>query len=107
MTQSVPPGKNTALVAYAPFVGFLIAFFINKDENHPFATWHIKNMFGLFLMFVIALVFQNGINYVLGDIIWIFTFICWLYSFVMAYRNKERGIPGLSGWFQQWFRFLD
>ena len=34
MSTNPPLGKNTALVAYAPFVGFMIAFFLNKEENH-------------------------------------------------------------------------
>lgn len=106
MTPS-PPGKSTALIAYTPFVGFLIAYFINKDDNHPFATWHIKNMFGLFLMFVVAMVVQSQIDIVSGDILW---FICvglWLFSFVMAFLNKENGIPFLSKKFQYWFTFLN
>ena len=59
-----PAGKSTALIAYAPFVGFLIAYFINRDENHEFATWHIKNMFGLFILFV---VFDLNIYYIVYD----------------------------------------
>ncbi|MGB3342355.1 MAG: hypothetical protein WBA61_00450 [Aequorivita sp.] len=102
-----PPGKSTALIAYTPFVGFMISYFINKDENHAFATWHIKNMFGLFLMFVVAMVVQSQIDIMVGDILW---FICvglWLFCLVMAFLNKEKGIPFLSEKFQNWFTFLD
>ncbi|HLW31909.1 MAG TPA: hypothetical protein VKX40_06585 [Aequorivita sp.] len=106
MTTS-PPGKSTALIAYTPFVGFLIAYFINKDENHAFATWHIKNMFGLFLMFVVAMVVQSQIDIMAGDILWLICVGLWLFSFAMAFLNKENGIPILSEKFQNWFTFLD
>ncbi|CAM3523043.1 hypothetical protein [Aequorivita lipolytica] len=102
-----PAGKTTALIAYAPFVGFMIAFFINKDENHVFATWHIKNMFGLTLLFIISLVVQSQVDVTAGDIIWIICVLLWLYCWAMAFFNKMKGIPYLSDKFQDWFLFLN
>ena len=68
--KNTPLGKSTALIAYAPFVGFFIAFFINQEKRHPFATWHIKNMFGIFLLFISSMVIQTGIDFTIGDIFW-------------------------------------
>ena len=102
--KNLPAGRTTALIAYAPFVGFMIAFFINRDENHDFATWHIKNMFGITLMFIVSLVIQSQIDVTAGDIIWLICFIVWLYCWAMAYFNKKRGIPFLSEKFQEWFK---
>ena len=104
---STPPGKSTALIAYAPFVGFMIAYFINRDENNDFATWHIKNMFGLWLLFMTSLVIQSQIDVMAGDIMWLIIFVLWLYCWVMAYLNKKKGIPFLSEKFQDWFTFLN
>ncbi|HBL80817.1 hypothetical protein [Aequorivita vladivostokensis] len=105
--KNIPAGRTTALIAYAPFVGFMIAFFINRDENHDFATWHIKNMFGITLMFIVSLVIQSQIDVTAGDIIWLICFIVWLYCWAMAYFNKKKGIPFLSEKFQEWFTFLN
>lgn len=102
-----PAGKSTALLAYIPFVGFMIAYFVNREDNYSFATWHIKNMFGLFIMFVVAMVVMNEIHSVTGDISWLLTFCLWIFSFIMAVGNKEKGIPVLSEKFQDWFTFLD
>lgn len=102
-----PLGKSTALLAYIPFVGFMIAFFVNREDHLPFATWHTKNMFGLFIMFVVAMVVQAEIDSLSGDIIWFITFVFWIFSFVMATKGKEKGIPVLSEKFQEWFTFLD
>ena len=106
MSTSSPLGKSTALIAYAPFVGFIIAFFINKDENHAFATWHIKNMFGLFLLFIISLVVMSQIDVRVGDALWMLCCILWMYSWAMAFYNQRKGIPFLSEKFQEWFSFL-
>lgn len=105
--KTSPAGKTTALIAYAPFVGFLIAYFFNRDENHEFATWHIKNMFGLTLLFIVSLVVQSQIHVLAGDIIWLICVVLWLFCLVMAYSNKKRGIPFLSEKFQEWFSFLN
>jgi|SRR5690554_7576667 len=105
--KNISPPKTIALIAYAPFVGFFIAFFINQDKKFPFATWHIKNMFGLFILFISSMVIQSAISFTLGDIIWLIVLIMWIYCWAQAFLGKEKGIPGLSEKFQQWFTFLD
>lgn len=104
---NIPAGKSTALIAYAPFVGFFIAFFINQDKKDSFATWHIKNMFGIFILFIVSLILQSTIGFTLGDIIWGICFVLWIYCWIQAFRGKEKGIPFLSEKFQQWFTFLN
>ncbi len=101
------PGKSAALIAYTPFVGFLISFFINQEDKHEFATWHIKNMFGIFILFLISVVIMSNVNVTGGDIMWFATFILWIYCWIMASKNKKKGIPYLSDRFQEWFVFLD
>ena len=54
-----PKGYTAAIVAYITFIGLLIAYFINKEDKHPFATWHIKNMFGLVIVLFISQVMQG------------------------------------------------
>ncbi len=105
--RNTPLGKSTALIAYAPFVGFFIAFFINQEKRHPFATWHIKNMFGLFLLFISAMVIQTGIDFIVGDIFWAICVVLWIYSWIQAIMGNEKGIPYLSEKFQEWFTFLN
>ncbi len=100
-------GKSTAMLAYIPFVGFMIAFFVNREERHSLATWHIKNAFGLFILFVVAMVIMNEVHLLAGDILWLLTLFLWIYSFVMATKYREIGVPGLSDKFQRWFTFLD
>jgi len=100
-------GKSTALIAYAPFVGFFIAFFLNEDKRDPFVTWHVKNMFGIFLLFVSAMVVQSAIDYTVGDLLWVVCFILWVYCGIQAYKGQNKGIPFLSEKFQKWFSFLN
>lgn len=102
----VPAGKSKAVLAYITFVGFFIAVSMNKDKPEPFATWHIKNMFGLLILLIIALVTQFNIHLLAGDIIYWVTVALWTYSLIMASTNKMQGVPFLSRKFQTWFTFL-
>lgn len=99
--------RQTAMLAYIPIVGFLIAFSINREVKSDFATWHIKNMFGLFILFFVAMVFMSTDNPIIGDTIWIIAFLLWIYSFLMVLLNKKQGIPLLGNKIQGWFTFLN
>lgn len=105
--KNLPLGKSTALIAYAPFVGFFIAFFINQEKRYAFATWHIKNMFGIFILFIVSMVILSGIETQAGGIPWFICFFIWIYCWIQAFRGKEKGIPVLSEKFQEWFSFLN
>lgn len=101
-----PPGKSKAIIAYLTFIGMLIAYFMNRDDRHEFATWHIKNMFGLVVLLFISQIVQ--IYYLVpGEIIWWIAFVGWLFSLIMAISNRKSALPYFSEKFQEWFKFLD
>lgn len=106
MTESIP-GKNKAILAYATFVGFLIAASMNANQKDEFATWHLKNMFGIILIWIVSIVTKFNINLFFGDILQIISILSLIYSLVMAFQDKRQGVPFLSEKFQQWFTFLD
>lgn len=99
-----PSPRTKAIIAYVTFIGFLIAYFINKEYKSEFATWHIKNMFGLLIGLFISIFLQD---YVIGFIVYVAVACLWLYSMIMAILEKKQGIPYLSEKFQEWFKFLD
>jgi hypothetical protein len=99
-----PPGKTKAVVAYLTFIGLLIAYFINKDNRHEFATWHIKNMFGLLILLFVSVALQA---YTIGFYVYWTSVVLWIISLIMALFNQKQGIPFLSEKFQTWFTFLD
>ena len=104
--NSAPKGKNIAIIAYLTFVGTILAYYMNSDKKSAFATWHIKNMFGLLIILFVSIIAQN--YYELGAaILWWCGFIGWVISLLMALFGRQQGIPFLSEKFQQWFRFLE
>lgn len=101
-----PPGKSIGIIAYLTFIGTIAAYYMNREPRHAFATWHIKNMFGLLIILFVSIIAQN--YYVLAsDILWWTAFAGWLLSLFMAALGKKQAIPFLSEKFQQWFTFLN
>lgn len=103
-----PLGKLKAVISYLTFIGLFIAISMNKDERHDFATWHIKNMFGLTILFFVAFAMSYQ-EYLLspGKYIFLGTLFFWVYSFIGALLNRKSGVPFLSAKFQDWFKFLN
>lgn len=99
-----PPGKTKAVIAYFTFIGTLIAFYMNKEDKHAFATWHIKNMFGLLLGQFGVLFFRS---FAFFELLNAAMLTLWLFCLLMAILGKKQGIPYLSEKFQDWFKFLD
>lgn len=104
MNKVTPSGKNIALIAYLTFLGLIVAYFLNKDKKHPFAQWHIKNMFGLVLFRFAAITLED---YDLGFYLYWLSVGLWVISFTMALIDHQKAIPYFSEKFQEWFTFLD
>lgn len=43
--------KITAIIAYATIVGTIIAIFMNLERQNAFARFHIRQAFGIFVLF--------------------------------------------------------
>ena len=105
MNESPSP-KTIAIIAYITFIGTLIAYFMNREERHEFATKHIQNMFGLLILLFCSQVAYRYMGILLGDVLWYTSFAAWAFSLVTALLGQEPAIPFFSKKFQEWFLFL-
>lgn len=101
---SAAQGRTLATVAYLTFIGTIVAFFLNEKKNE-FVTFHIRQMFGLIIMLLIANI-SFGLHPTLGDVLWVITFAGWAYGLIGAILKKRLSIPFLGEKFQQWFQFI-
>lgn len=101
------PGRNTAIVAYLSIVGTVIALFMNNEDKHPFASFHIRQALGIFGVF-----FPSGVLFgyidswmaMLGFCLSVF--ILWLYGFLTALSGQARPVPFLGVFFQKFFKSI-
>lgn len=102
-----PPGKTTAIIAYLTLVGALIAFSMNNEPKHDFARFHIRQAFGLHIVFLgFALFLSQWFNSYAWIGLYVFYFVMWFYGFIGALNNKKQSVPVLGPYFQKWFTFI-
>lgn len=97
-------GKTTAIIAYLTIIGTIIAYFINLDPKDPFASFHIRQAFGLqitfYLLGALMGLFDNG--FIIAAF-YVFFFVLWVYGLIAAIQGETREIPILGPLFQKWF----
>ena len=48
--QYVQEGKMIAIISYITVIGTLIAFIMNQNKHNYFASFHIRQAIGIFLL---------------------------------------------------------
>ncbi len=96
--------KTTAVVAYITIIGTIIAYFMNLEPKDRFASFHIRQAFGIHITFyligILIGLFDQGI---IVSAFYIFFIVLWGYGLIMAIKGEEREVPILGPLFQKWF----
>lgn len=85
--------KTTGWLAYITWVGFLIAFLIGDKEN---AKFHINQALVINIFSTIASVITSidlWFFKIVGGLLSLFTFICWILGLVAAINDEEKEVP--------------
>ncbi len=103
----MPEGKTTAIISYLTLVGAIIAIFMNNEPKHEFAKFHIRQAFGIHLLFHAFAILSNVWGGEFGFYgLYLCYIILWMYGFIGALSNKKQEIPVLGAYFQKWFTFI-
>lgn len=101
------PGLTTAIIAYITLVGCLIAMTMNMEPKNAFARFHIRQAFGVHLLFhILAIGFSYSGILVLSLLAYGLYLLLWGYGFVQALNGRTRPLPGIGPYFQKWFTFV-
>lgn len=91
-------GKKIAIISYITIIGLIIAFVMNNEKKHAFASYHIKQSFGLTITSLALWIV--GIIPILGWIISILGTFAIIYMWIMGLMNaineKEKPVPFLG-----------
>lgn len=105
--NTVEEGKTAAIVAYFTIVGSIIAISMNLEPKNDFARFHIRQAFGIHLLFhaiAIGLSF-TGIAYAsLG--LFLMYLVLWGFGFMQALKGSKKEVPFVGSYFQKWFTFI-
>ncbi|SDQ78412.1 hypothetical protein [Flagellimonas zhangzhouensis] len=105
--SEVQEGKSAAIVAYITIIGCLIAITMNMEPKNAFARFHIRQAFGIHVLFhaLAILLTYSGMVY-LSIPIYIFYLVIWVFGFLQALNEKTKPLPFLGVYFQKWFTFI-
>jgi len=103
--------KTSAITCYLTLIGFIIAFFMNLEEKHPFANFHLRQSLGLWTLFfsfasLLGIIPNDGTYILAFNGFLICFFILWTYAIVNAVQNKTEPVPLFGKLFQKVFSFL-
>jgi len=102
-----PEGKTTAIIAYLTIVGAIISITMNNDPKHAFARFHIRQAFGLHLLFhAFALFSSVWYNEYALFALYLCYIVLWIYGFLGVLNNQKQIVPLVGTYFQKWFTFI-
>lgn len=117
MTKN-PKGKKLAILAYGsailfylPLLLFIatfgVAVILNHNKGNEFATFHIRQMFGIGLITIFLSIFTNRIdNFWVGFTVLSLMVLLALLGMISALRNQKDELPIVGAYFQKWFTFI-
>lgn len=101
--NAVEEGKTAAIISYITFIGTIIAYVMNNEKKNPFAAFHIRQMIGLTLFFLLNSFIAKFTSWAAG-VIGIFLFVLWIIGFIGAIQGEEKKMPLVGDLFQDWFK---
>lgn len=113
-----PAGKNLAILGYAsallvylPLLLFIavlgVAIIMNNSKGNKFASFHLRQMFGIGIITIAISVFTNRIENVwIGLTVLSLMVLLAMLGMVSALRNQQNELPLIGPYFQKWFNFI-
>jgi uncharacterized membrane protein len=104
---TIKEGKTIAIISYITIIGTVIAFVMNNDKKNPFASFHIRQAIGIYLLFfLINLLTRYGYGGLgwIDNILYFIAFAFLVIGIVGAIQEEEKKIPFLGDQFQEWFK---
>ena len=98
-------GKTMAIISYITIIGTVIAFVMNNDKKNSFASFHIRQAIGVYLLFfLINLLTRYGQMGWLDNILYFIALVFLIIGLLGAIQEEEKKVPFLGDQFQEWFK---
>jgi hypothetical protein len=102
-----PKGSKAAIVAYITIVGAIVAMSMNSQNQHDYARFHIRQAFGIHLLFHACAIFISNYFHPLAFTgLWFMYLLMWGYGFWAAINGRKSLTPIVGSYFQKWFTFI-
>lgn len=107
MATPTKDARISAVASYFTFIGWIIGFFINLDERHEFANFHLRQSLGIQTLFYAVGALLGLTTSVYAGYGFLLAFlILWGYAVGTAVQNEMKPVPLVGQFFQKIFKFI-
>ncbi|SHI82697.1 hypothetical protein [Algibacter luteus] len=108
--EDISRGRKNAIISYITIIGFIVAYYLNNEEDKKsaFASFHIRQSLGLWLSFIVVnlSITRNFDIFMLRASVYVFFFTLIIYGLSNAIGRKSQPVPLLGNLFQKIFANL-
>lgn len=103
--------KTLAIISYITIIGWLIAYFVGKDNADGLLKYHLKQSLGLAIVSIAFTVVLNivasvfpflGFLSIVSLVIWVLLII----GIINANSEKQKPLPIIGNWANNQFTFM-
>ena len=107
MVAPTKDAKISAIASYFTLIGWIIGFFINLDEKHEFANFHLRQSLGIqTLFYAVGALLGLTTSKVAGFGFLLCFLVLWGYAVGTAVQNETKPVPLVGNLFQKVFKFI-
>lgn len=93
--------KLVAILSYITIIGWIIALILHQNNKTPLGGFHLRQA----LLLMIAGLVLGWIPMV-GMVVGLILFVFWILGLVSAIQGKQKELPLIGHYAQQWFQGL-
>jgi len=103
--------KTLSIVSYISIVGWLIAYFIGKDNSDSLLRYHLRQSLGLAIFSILFSVVLNVLAMIIPalgilGILSLGIVILWIIGIINAANNAQKPLPVIGKMFEDQFSFI-
>jgi uncharacterized membrane protein len=89
--------KTVAILSYITLIGFIAAIVMNSSKKTQLGAFHLRQMLGLFLTGLLAII------PIVGILVGLCLLVLWIMGLISAIKGEMKPVPLLGPLYQKWF----
>ena len=102
---TINEGKTAAIISHFTVIGLIIAFVLNMNKKNTFASFYIRQMLGLNLLYMANIwIVYRYLGNTIGWAVGVLLFVLWLISLLAVLKGEKKLVPVVGEQFQNLFK---
>lgn len=102
---TVNEGKTAAIISHFTVIGLIIAFVLNMNNKNAFASFYIRQMLGLNILYMANIwIVYRYLGNTIGWAVGVLLFALWIISLLAVLKGEKKLVPVVGEQFQNLFK---